>query len=107
MASRNEALIESLKAALGDKVTEVSEALGEVTLVVKASDLIPVMKTLRDSSDLRFEQLTDLAGVDYGSYGKVAWTGTPFSEGGANAPLAGPAPETDASPPIDEAAPLS
>ncbi len=107
MASRNEALIEGLKAALGDKVSEITEALGEVTLVVKSDSLVQVMKILRDAPELNFEQLTDLCGVDYGSYGKVAWPGTPFSEGAANAPLAGPAPETDASPPIDEAAPLS
>ena len=65
------------------------------------------MTALRDRPELRFEQLIDLCGVDYSSYGKVAWSGTPFSEGGAGAPLGGPAPETDAAPAIDEVPPYS
>jgi hypothetical protein len=36
--------------------------------------------------------MIDLCGVDYGGYGKIAWTGTPLSEGAAGAPLGGPAP---------------
>ena len=107
MASRNAAIAESLNAALGDKVVDIAEASGEVTLVVKAEHLLETMTALRDRPELRFEQLIDLCGVDYSSYGKVAWSGTPFSEGAAGAPLAGPAPETDAAPAIDEVPPYS
>ncbi len=60
---------EKLKAALGDKVASVEEGLGEVTLAVKAADLLVIMAELRDDSRLRFEQLIDLCGVDYSLYG--------------------------------------
>jgi len=107
MASRNAAFAESIKAALGDKVVGITEAFGEVTLVIKAGDLLETMTALRERPELRFEQLIDLCGVDYSSYGKVAWSGTPFSEGAGDAPLGGPAPESDAAPAIDEVAPYA
>ena len=107
MATRADTLAAALQAALGDRLARVSTALGEVTIVVKPESLLPAMTILRDGAGLKFEQLMDLCGVDYGAYGEVAWTGTPVSEGSAGAPLAGPAPETDRHPPIDEHAPQS
>jgi NADH-quinone oxidoreductase subunit C len=83
MTTRAETLTAALQAALGDKLAGVATALGEVTAVVKAGDLLAAATMLRDSPDLRFEQLTDLCGVDYGGYGKTAWDGTPVAEGGA------------------------
>ncbi len=77
MTTRNQALAGGVAAALGDKAASMVEALGEVTLVVKANDLIDAMTTLRDHSDLRFEQLMDLCGVDYQAYGDG--TGTRFA----------------------------
>jgi NADH-quinone oxidoreductase subunit C len=68
MTTHNQALIESIRTAVGDKVAAVSEALGEVTLVVNAGDAPGVVMTLRDHPDLRFEQLIDLCGVDYSGY---------------------------------------
>ena len=68
MTTHNQALIESIRAALGDKATAVSEALGEVTLVVNAGDAPAVVTALRDHPDLRFEQLIDLCGVDYSDF---------------------------------------
>jgi NADH-quinone oxidoreductase subunit C len=68
MTTRNQALVESVQAALGGRTVAVSEALGEVTLVVNASDALEVMTALRDHADLRFEQLIDICGVDYSEY---------------------------------------
>jgi len=68
MTTRSEALRESVQAVLGDKVVALSEALGEVTLIVKAADLTPAMTALRDADATRFEQLIDLCGVDYSAY---------------------------------------
>jgi NADH-quinone oxidoreductase subunit C len=34
---------------------------------------------LRDAPDLRFEQLTDLCGVDYSAYGEGGWDGARFA----------------------------
>src|SRR4051794_3754767 len=68
MTTRSDALRESVQAVLGDKIVALTEALGEVTLVVKAADLTPAMTTLRDAAALRFEQLIDLCGMDYSAY---------------------------------------
>jgi len=54
-------------------------ALGEITLVVKAADYYGVMQTLRDDASLGFDQLIDLAGVDYLTYGDGAWDGQRFA----------------------------
>ncbi len=45
------------------------EKLNEITIEVKASDYQSTALKLRDHPDLRFEQLTDLCGVDYSTYG--------------------------------------
>ena len=87
MTSRTTVLLASVKAALGDKVVSATEALGEVTLIVKAVDLLGAMAALRDHPDLRFEQLIDVCGVDYGSFGKAAWDDAP-PEGGPGARFA-------------------
>jgi len=87
MASRAETLAAAVQAALGDKVVDIAAALGEVTLTIKAADLIEAMTALRDRPQLRFEQLIDVCGVDYSSYGKAEWDGTP-SEFGAGARFA-------------------
>ena len=53
-------------------------ALGEVTVVVDVDRYLEVMRTLRDRSELRFDMLIDLCGVDYSSYGGGAWEGPRF-----------------------------
>src|SRR3972149_7863425 len=87
MTSRAAVLAESFKAALDGKIVDITEALGEVTMVIKAAGLLEVMTVLRDRPELRFEQLIDVCGVDYGSFGKAAWDGSP-SEFGAGARFA-------------------
>ncbi|MGI9337172.1 MAG: NADH-quinone oxidoreductase subunit C [Gammaproteobacteria bacterium] len=46
----------------------VSEALGEVAMDAPADDLAQTFQTLRDEPQLAFDQLMDLAGVDYCEY---------------------------------------
>ena len=79
MASKLETLKANLEAALGARIASLTEALGELTLVVKAGDLPSVAKDLRDNPALRFEQLIDLCGVDYQTYGDGAWEGPRFA----------------------------
>ena len=43
-------------------------AYGEITVVVPADQLIALLQTLRDDPQLKFEQLVDLCGVDFGEY---------------------------------------
>jgi len=87
MTSRTASLAETVKAVLGDKIVDITAALGEVTLTIKAVDLVEAMTALRDRPALCFEQLIDVCGVDYSSFGKAAWDGVP-SEGGARARFA-------------------
>jgi NADH-quinone oxidoreductase subunit C len=82
LTAKTEQLAQALRAALGGSTVSISDALGEVTLVVKAAELLSVMTVLRDGDGLRFEQLIDVCGVDYSSYGREAWDGTP-PKGGA------------------------
>ncbi len=53
-------------------------ALDEVTVVVDVDRYLEVMRILRDRSELRFDMLIDLCGVDYSSYGGGAWEGPRF-----------------------------
>ena len=65
MSAKLDTLCQNLQTALGDLIRSLNTALGEVTLEVAVADYLDVMRTLRDHPDLRFEQLTDLSGIDY------------------------------------------
>ncbi|HEU4776999.1 MAG TPA: NADH-quinone oxidoreductase subunit C [Telluria sp.] len=78
MTTHLETLQNALGSALGERVS-TTVALGEITLVVKAADYYGVMQTLRDDKALGFDQLIDLAGVDYLNYGDGAWDGLRFA----------------------------
>ena len=74
--------IQTLEAALASVLGEraqVTTSLGEVTIVVKAADYLSIMQTLRDDPQLRFEQMIDLCGVDYSTYGEGTWEGARFA----------------------------
>jgi NADH-quinone oxidoreductase subunit C len=79
MAADLTSLRDHLSQSLGDKLISVQEKLQELTVVVKAADLLVVMSALRDSATLSFEQLIDLCGVDYSEYGDGAWGGKRFA----------------------------
>jgi len=72
MSARLERLRQNLQDILGERIGALTTALGEVTLVVSAANYKGVAKTLRDHPDLRFDQLIDLCGVDYSTYGDAA-----------------------------------
>jgi NADH-quinone oxidoreductase subunit C len=78
MSTQLEVLQSALAAALGERAA-VTVALGEVTLAVKAADYYGVMQTLRDNAALSFDQMIDLCGVDYSTYGEGAWDGLRFA----------------------------
>jgi NADH-quinone oxidoreductase subunit C len=79
MTTKLEALEAALSNALGDYVQDLTIALDELTIVIKAADYLSAMRVLRDHSDLRFEELIDLCGVDYSTYGDGAWDGPRFA----------------------------
>jgi NADH-quinone oxidoreductase subunit C len=79
MASKLETLKANLEAAFGGRLTSITESIGELTIVVKADDYLDIAKRLRDDRTLGFEQLIDLAGVDYQTYGDGAYDGPRFA----------------------------
>ena len=70
-------LEEQLRSALGERVSQLDIALGEVTLVIPAARLKEVMLDLRDRPEFRFAQLIDLCGVDYRDHARA--TGPRFA----------------------------
>lgn len=72
-------LRERLDKVLGQKISRIHEALGELTLVVRSEDYLEVATTLRDDPSLGFEQLMDLCGVDYSEYSNSTWEGPRFA----------------------------
>jgi NADH-quinone oxidoreductase subunit C len=79
MTTKIETLEAALRNALGGQIKSLTIALDEVTVVVGASDYLSAMSVLRDHADLRFEELVDLCGVDYSTYGDGVWDGPRFA----------------------------
>jgi NADH-quinone oxidoreductase subunit C len=69
MAADLNLLQENLNTLLDSKIVNLSSRLNELTLVIHAADLLEVMTLLRDAEELHFEQLIDLCGVDYSTFG--------------------------------------
>lgn len=61
----NDGVIEAAKAVLGDALLEACEHVEEITLVVRREAIVEVCRTLRDTPGLEYQQLMDIAGVDY------------------------------------------
>jgi NADH-quinone oxidoreductase subunit C len=63
--SSDEGVIDAAKAALGDALLDVKELVGEITLTVKREEIANTLKALRDTPGLEYQQLMEIAGVDY------------------------------------------
>ena len=79
-------LAQRLSARFGDKIAATHEWEGETIIDVLPENWLALARALRDEPDFHFEQLLDVAGVDYLSYGQVEWdttdvTSTGFSRG--------------------------
>src|SRR5438105_9573785 len=79
MALSNADLASRLKAALGERIGKLFEQHGELTINVKAEQLLDAAVIMRDAPDLRFTILIDLCGVDYSDYGAGVWEGPRFA----------------------------
>ncbi|MGE3318151.1 MAG: NADH-quinone oxidoreductase subunit C [Candidatus Berkiella sp.] len=69
-------LAEQLPAILGSSLENLTLDVGELTLEVKAADIVKTCDTLKTHPECRFEQLMDLCGVDYLHYGISEWETT-------------------------------
>jgi NADH-quinone oxidoreductase subunit C len=79
MSTRLDALRSALEQALGARVAKLTQHLGELTVEIRAADLLGAAQALRDGTGLRFTQLIDLCGLDYSGYGDGAWDGARFA----------------------------
>ncbi|MRR50442.1 MAG: NADH-quinone oxidoreductase subunit C [Rhodocyclaceae bacterium] len=77
MSAKLERLCQKLTEVFGDRISTPVLRLGEVTIETSAAHYLDVARTLRDHSELRFEQLIDLCGVDYSAY--TGWTGKRYA----------------------------
>src|SRR6218665_1388319 len=73
-----EATRDAVSAALGSKARRVDIQLGEVTVEVAAADYRAAALVLRDAPGCQFEQLLDLCGVDYSTWGEGVWEGARY-----------------------------
>jgi NADH-quinone oxidoreductase subunit C len=86
MSSRTETLASRVAARFAGQLQPLPSLPGELAYEVRAGDLRNVCRALRDDPQFGFEQLIDLAGVDYLDYGRDEWstlssTATGFSRG--------------------------
>jgi len=87
MAKDNQVLIEQLNSKFSGILESVTlSSSGEVTMVVPSKNILEVCQTLCNDSSFSFEQIVDLCGVDYLTYGSTEWqteaaTETGFSRG--------------------------
>jgi NADH-quinone oxidoreductase subunit C len=72
--SRNEATAQAIAERLGARAPRVAALPGELAIEVSPPDLLEVCRELRDRPEFAFEQLIDLAGIDYLDYGRAEWT---------------------------------
>ena len=66
-ASLNDATIEAARVTLGAALLDAVEIAGEVQLHVTREGLVAAMTALRDTPGLEYQQLMEIAGVDYPS----------------------------------------
>ena len=59
----NDGVIDAIRAALGDLLADATEHVSEIRLDVHRDALVETMRILRD--DLAYQQLMEIAGVDY------------------------------------------
>ena len=64
MAS-DDGVIDAARKALGDAILAVKDHVGEITLTVKREEIANALKALRDTPGLEYQQLMEIAGVDY------------------------------------------
>ena len=86
MANSVETLVNSLKQRFGETLLDTQIAFGQAVVELTPDHLLEVCQALRDEEEFSFDQLIDLCGVDYSTFGKADWetkstTSTGFSRG--------------------------
>lgn len=92
MTTLNETLAARIETRFGQQVSRSDSTCSELTFEVSPGDIVAVATALRDESDFGFEQLIDVCGVDYLTYGRDEWitqsaTDSGFSRGVTRQPV--------------------
>jgi len=66
-------LAQRISDRFGDRIVSVVEEFGQTTVGVLPENWLALAQSLRDEDEFHFEQLIDVCGVDYLSYGQVEW----------------------------------
>jgi NADH-quinone oxidoreductase subunit C len=66
-------LVEKLQTRFGDALRACKLDRDEVTIEIPPARAIEIFTALRDESEFAFEQVMDVCGVDYSTYGEVEW----------------------------------
>jgi NADH-quinone oxidoreductase subunit C len=61
----NDGVAAAVKKAIGNALLDVKEAVGEVILTVEREAIVDACRALRDTPGLEYQQLMEIAGVDY------------------------------------------
>jgi len=78
--------VKSLKQRFGETLLDAQVAFGQAVIELTPHHLLEICQLLKDDEAYSFEQLIDLCGVDYSTYGKADWetqssSDTGFSRG--------------------------
>jgi len=73
LSERIEALASQIDAHLSGRAQRVASLNDEVTYEVEPAQLLSVCRALRDTPELKFEMLMDVAGIDYLHHGRDEW----------------------------------
>ncbi len=77
-----ETMAARIDARFAEKLERIESSCGELTYELARDDLIEVATVLRDDEEFGFEQLMDVCGVDYLTYGVGEWTTYSATESG-------------------------
>jgi NADH-quinone oxidoreductase subunit C len=73
VSERTDALASQIDAHLSGRAQRVASLNDEVTYEVEPAQLLSVCRALRDTPELKFEMLMDVAGIDYLHHGRDEW----------------------------------
>jgi len=78
MSQKLQNLQAALDNVLGERLVNLVNARGEITITVKAEDYLTTALALKEDNELAFEQLIDLCGLDFSTYKDQPWEGPRF-----------------------------
>jgi NADH-quinone oxidoreductase subunit C len=73
MSEADKAIAELYSGRFGSRIALGETRNGILTIEVEPGAWLEVCRVLRDDEEFSFEQLTDLCGIDYLSYGQTEW----------------------------------